>query len=96
MARTPSETGAAEQQQKRKPTPCRILLYARQRLDRAYGEAAKAEWLPMVVTHVHDDGTVDGVVLTAWPARTGWRSPINVIQGAREGDRVGCWQWPQP
>ena len=30
------------------------------------------EWLPMIVTHVHDTDMISGVALSGLPARAGW------------------------
>ena len=43
--------------------------FCRRILGRARGERGDPHWMPMVVTAVREDGTIDGVVFSAEPHR---------------------------
>ena len=50
-------------------------------------------WLPLLVTHVHDEsGTVSGVVLTALPVLGS--VPFFAAQFVSYGLSRGQWRWP--
>ena len=50
--------------------------------------------VPMVVSHLHDDGTVSGVVLTAFPGKIGESKPAQVYMNLAQGDGPRTWRWP--
>lgn len=73
---------------------CRRLLGQQNQRDAVPEDRRHQEWLPMMVTHVNEDGTLDGVLFTAWPMRTGMRPNVAQVRGARQGDDVGQWMGP--
>ena len=41
--------------------------------------------LPMTITHVHENGSVDGVAITADPGAVGHRMPYHILRACRGG-----------
>ena len=70
-----------------------MVHYARRRMGRPKVGVDDTIWLPLLVTHVHPGGVVDGVLLSAKPAQTGQRPPAFPILGARHGQEIGCWRF---
>ena len=51
-------------------------------------------WLPMLVTHVHDDDTVSGVAFSGIPNATGWHRPVGRLRARHARRRVaGTAKW---
>lgn len=74
-----------------KPSVGRIVLY------KAPVEGIPGldhEVLPMIITHVHSDGTVSGVVFSAVARRAGLDTPTEVITSRRFGDDLHQLSWP--
>ena len=50
--------------------------------------------LPMTVTHVHENGSVDGVTVTSDPGAVGHRLPHHILRNLPWGEGSGMWNWP--
>ena len=68
------------------------VAYCRRILGRARGERGDPHWMPMVVTAVRKDGTIDGVVFSAEPQRIGFRLNAFPVTSASEGSEFGQWR----
>ena len=74
--------------------PGMVVLVSRLRLGRQFVQTGTREPTPFVVSHVHENGTVDGVLLTAHPDRSGLRAPAHAMVNVRQGDGLNEWSWP--
>ena len=68
------------------------VSYSRRILGRARGDRGDPHWMPMVVTAVREDGTIDGVVFSAEPQRIGFRLNAFPVTSASEGGEFGQWR----
>ena len=53
------------------------------------------EWLPFVVTQVHDEGLVSGVAFSGFPHRIGWNRGAMEYDLVAEGSANRTWRWPE-
>ena len=66
--------------------------FCRRILGRASGQRGEQRWMPMVVTAVREDGTVDGVVFSAEPQHVGLRSNSFPVLAVGEGADFDQWR----